>query len=451
MLVAALARAGEPEADVYASEARRGFARFAASELGQHMAIVEPRALVRVARGKRVAEVATSTLEEDALVAAIQEAAALAPGVPEDDTFPGFCDASEPAPPISERFARATAESTPDERVDMLAPVLDAIARAGLVATGALDASSSVVALATSHGLARSFTGTTALFKVWALESSGAGGAAGQGLAAGTDVSKLDLTGETARAIRDCQRGRDPISLPPGEYDVVLEPPAVAELVEWLGFIALGAKEFAQGISALAGRIGESISGPALGITEDPFGELSLAVPFDRDGVARRRVPLVEQGVARGVLYDRAWATRLGVASTGSASPSGAFSDGGPAPTALVLDGGTAASSEELAQGMERGLHVRRLHYVNGMLDPRRAVMTGLTRDGLFLVENGKPTRAVGNMRFTDSLLEAFQRCDGLTRARQLLPNWWSESGSVAAPAVRIRGLRFTGGSQPRP
>ena len=114
------------------------------------------------------------------------------------------------------------------------------------------------------------------------------------------------------------------------------------------------------------------------------------------------------------------------------------------------MDGGDAASVDELVAGLERGLHIRRLHYVNGMLEPRRAVMTGLTRDGTFLIENGRPTRAVGNLRFTDSLLEAFTRADGATRLRQLLPNWWSVSGSVAAPAVRIRGLRFSSGSQKR-
>jgi predicted Zn-dependent protease len=111
--------------------------------------------------------------------------------------------------------------------------------------------------------------------------------------------------------------------------------------------------------------------------------------------------------------------------------------------------GGAADSSEELLSGLKRGLWVRRLHYVNGLLDPRRAVMTGLTRDGTFLVEGGRVKRAVGSLRFTDSLLEAFERVDGLTRARQVVPNWWSETGSCAAPAILVRGLTFTGGSRP--
>jgi predicted Zn-dependent protease len=113
-----------------------------------------------------------------------------------------------------------------------------------------------------------------------------------------------------------------------------------------------------------------------------------------------------------------------------------------------MLGAGTAAGVDDLLAGVQRGLYVCRLHYVNGLLEPRRAVMTGLTRDGCFLVENGKIGRAVGNLRFTDSLLEGLARCDGMTRERKAVPTWWSDSGAFVSPAVRIRGWRFNGKSQ---
>lgn len=451
LLRGALDRTGESEVEIYARWSERGFARFAVSELGQHMLIEEPRVVVRVARGKCVAETSTTSFEPAAIEGAIAQAAAMAPEVPPDESFPGFAGAGEPAPEPLQRWAESTARATSEDRVARLQPVLAEVEKAGLVATGVLDTTQSVLAVATSHGLTRSHASTLATFKVWALESGGAGGAAGHGISADIDVDRLEIESETARAIRDALASRSPIALEPGRYDVVLEPAAVAELIEWLGFIAFGARELSQGSSPLAGRIGERISGPALDVTEDPLGPLSFADPFDREGVARRRVPLIERGIAKNALYDRSWASRLGAESTGSASGPLSFGEGGPMPTALVIGGGEAASAEELVAGLERGLYVRRFHYVNGMLDPRRAVMTGLTRDGTFLVENGKITRAVGNMRFTDSLLEAFERCDGLTRDRQVLPNWWSETGSVASPAVRIRQFRFTGGSQVLP
>lgn len=452
LLAGALERAGEPEAEVYARFTRRGFARFAQSELGQHMLIEEPRVVVRVARDQRVAEASTSSLDQAAIVSAIEHAAKMAPELPADPSFPGFARARDSQSPVTiARFSGATASCDSEERVARLSPVLSAIRAAGLVATGVLDTSSSVVAVATSHGVRRSHAGTLATFKVWALENSGGVGAAGHGVSASVDVDALELQSETERAIRDAIRGKSPGALDAGHYDVVLEPAALAELIEWLGFIAFGARELSQGSSPLAGRMGERISGPALDIVEDPLGPLSFAEPFDREGIARRRVPLIEQGIARGALYDRSWAARLEMESTGSAGGPVAFGDGGPMPTSLVVSGGEANDSEELISGIQRGLYVRRLHYVNGMLDPRRAVMTGLTRDGTFLVENGRISRAVGNMRFTDSLLEAMERCDAVTKSRQVLPNWWSETGSVAAPALRIRKLRFTGASQVLP
>lgn len=450
ILESALRRAGEPEADAYARWSRRGFARFALGELGQHMALEEPYAVVRVARGQRVAETSTTSLDEAGLVRAIQDAARMAPEIPEDSAFAGFTPADAPQPETVERRAESTRSSSAEARVTALEPVLRAVERAGLFATGVLDATESVHAIANTRGRKLCHAGTVALFKIWALESAGAGGAAGHGLAAHVDIDALDLLGETERAIRDARRSQDPMALGPGSYDVVLEAPALGELAEWFGFIAVGAREVQQGTSPLSERLGQRISGELLTITEEPLGQLSFAVPFDRDGVARQRVPILERGVARGVLYDRAWAARLGAQSTGSASTPSIMDDGGPAPSALVVGGGDAESVDELIGGVERGLYVRRLHYVNGMLEPRRAVMTGLTRDGTFLIEHGKLTRAVGNMRFTDSLLEAFERADGLTRQQQLLPNWWSDSGSVAAPAVRIRQLRFSGGSQRR-
>ena len=201
------------------------------------------------------------------------------------------------------------------------------------------------------------------------------------------DLDALRLDEETARAIRIARASRDPISLDEGVYDVVMEPEAIAELLEWLGTIALAAPEVEQGTSPLAGRLGERITGEGIDLTEDPLdpSELGFGTPFDREGTWRTRVAVVERGVARAVLYDRTYASRAGTTSTGSALPPALGSAGGIGATSLALRGGTAASVDELVSGVERGLYVCRLHYVNGLLEPRRAVMTGLTRDGCFL------------------------------------------------------------------
>ena len=288
---------------------------------------------------------------------------------------------------------------------------------------------------------------------MWALETPGAGGAAGYGGQVHRDVGALRLGEETEQAIRVCRDSHDPASLDAGTYDVVMEPEAVTELLEWLAMIAFGAPEVEQGTSPMAGRLGERITGEGVDVVEDPMCEdpaLGFGCPFDREGTWRRRVPIVERGVARAILYDRTYAARMDATSTGSAQLPGPGSSGGIGPTALMLGAGTAASVDELVAGIDRGLYVCRLHYVNGLLEPKRAVMTGLTRDGCFLVEKGRITRAVGNLRFTDSLLEGLARADAMTRGRKAVPTWWSDTGAFVSPAVRIRGWRFNGKSQER-
>jgi predicted Zn-dependent protease len=447
LLRSALERAGEAEADAYGSFARRGFARFSVGNLGQHMHLEEPLAVVRVARGKRVAEV-SADLDPESLVEALHTAGRIAEQLPEDETFPGFAGKDEPEPVATNRYAEATAQATAESRVELLAPVFERIAQAGLLATGALDTTTRVEAVATTRGLVRSHRSTLATFKVWALESAGAKGASGHGMCADVDVDRLDLARETEVAVADALRSKNPGSLPAGSYDTVLGPLAFAELIEWLSMIGLGARELEQGLSPLSDRMGERITNDAFTVEEDPTSDLALAAPFDREGVARRHQVLIGDGIARGVVHDRTTAHRAGVHSTGNAASPDSYSAGGPTPSALVVKGGTAASVEELVSGVARGLYVRRLHYVNGMLEPRRAVMTGLTRDGTFLVENGKVTGAVESMRFTDSLLEALERSDGFTTERVVVPNWWSAGGSVATPGVRVRGLKFSSGSR---
>ena len=445
----ALREAGEAEAEIHARVKHRGFARFAVSELGQHMELEEPSAVVRVAHGLKVAEIATSRLDPASLVDAVREAASVARFLPETEGFPGFADGAGVAedPP---RYAASTARATAEERVAFLAPVMRAIAEAGLVSAGALETSTTRIAVATTRGCARRHEGTTAAFKVWALETPGAGGAAGHGSHMHRDVTAIDFAGETERAIRIAKTSLRPISIDAGAYDVVMEPVAMAELLEWLATITFAAPEVEQGTSAVAGRAGQRITGERITLDEDPNdpSDLGFAAPFDREGTARRRVPLVTAGIAGEILHDRTYAARAGARSTGSAfAPEGGMS-GGIGSAALHMHGGDAASVEELVAGVDRGLYVCRLHYVNGLLEPRRAVMTGLTRDGCFLIEKGKITRAVGNLRFTDSLLEGLARCDGLTRARAAIPTSWSDAGAYVVPAVRMRAFQFNGRSQ---
>jgi predicted Zn-dependent protease len=449
----ALARAGLPEADLRLVHRRRGIARFGRSVLDQHLDLDEPEARVRVAQGGRVGVVSVSTHELAPLVEALHTADAIASYAPADPYFPGFlAGPGEPLLAVA-RYDLATAQMTAAERTEALEPCLRRIVQAGLFGAGALQTGEEAEAYVTTAGLRRAHRGTQASFRVWALESAASGGAAGFGHGLSSAFGGLDLAGETEHAVRLSLLGREPIALPAGAYDLVLEPAGLAEILDWLSLTSFGAREVTEGSSLVAGRRGQAVLGPSVTLRDDPGSALSLVGPFDFEGVARRRVDLVTNGVAQEVATDRRWAKRLGTETTGSSGVAEGFD--APLASALVMTGGGAADADELVRGVERGLYVARLHYVNGLLEPRRVVMTGMTRDGAFLIEKGQITRPVGNLRFTESIAEASFRMDGdgRTRGQRLLHSptsaWVGGLSTIACPAVRFRQFTFSSGSQP--
>ena len=235
-----------------------------------------------------------------------------------------------------------------------------------------------------------------------------------------------------------------PRPLPLGKYRVLLEPEAVAELLTWLGYLGFGAKQFAEHTSFLCGRMGDAITGSAITITDDALEPSTLVQPFDFEGVPKRRVPLIERGVATGLVYDTQYGRVYDTPSTGHASSPDATE--GPSPSHLCMAPGEA-TYDTMVRALDRGLIVTRFHYVNGFLDPRNTLMTGLTRDGTFLVERGKIVAPVGNLRFTERILAAFGRTVMLSRDRRLIADPAQDVGGFVAPAMLIDGFTFTGRS----
>lgn len=418
------------------------------------MALEDVEARVRVRKDERMAEISTNDIDVDALVATISAAAALASKAPKQPDYPGFAGPGEPTPQL-DRYSAATAEASDAHRTDLVMKAIDRIRDEGLIAAGMLETSVHASVVATTEGCARAHDGTQAHFRVFALEDAAGRGASGYGSSLDRDIGALTIESDTDEAIFTAKNGRNPGRVDAGTWDVVMEPPAVAELLEWLGMVSFTAPEVEQGTSALAGRIGERITGNQIQIAEDPFSNERgvLADPFDREGTIRRRVSIIENGIARGVLFDRLHAsrnTKKGVdgSSTGSAIVPELGTRFGVGTVALSLAGGRAKTTRELIAGVTRGLYIRRLHYVNGLVEPRRAVMTGLSRDGCFAIESGAVARAVGNVRMTDSFLEMLDRAEAMTAERKAILATWTEHGSLHVPAILFRNVRFSSGSR---
>lgn len=254
------------------------------------------------------------------------------------------------------------------------------------------------------------------------------------------EIGKIDLEALTSKAMEKALMGKRPRELRPGVYTVLLESPAVNELLEWLIFIGHGAQAYQDGTSFLSGRIGKRVTGRRITIYDDGLDPEGLLTPFDFEGTAKKRLTLIENGVGRGVAYDTLMAQKEDKATTGHALLPDDLE--GPFPTNVFIKEGRTPFHRMIGS-MERGILVTRFHYVNGLLDPSTASMTGMTRDGTFYVEDGRIRYPVRDVRFTESILSAFSRVEAVSRERQVFPNPWSDIGANVVPALLIRDFNF--------
>ena len=240
---------------------------------------------------------------------------------------------------------------------------------------------------------------------------------------------------ELARVAADkASRSAGPREVEPGDYTVVLEPLAVADMITMLAMYDLHALAHQEGRSFTTGRVGQRVCGENISIWDDGWDERGARRPFDYEGMPRQRVELITDGVLKGVTYDSFTAGRdPAAANTGHALP--APGRWGPVPLNLFMATGDH-TVEEMVKATDRGLLVTRLHYTN-MIHPVRTVFTGMTRDGTFLVENGEMVGGVKNLRFTQSILEALSGVDMIGRDGVQLEGAW-------VPALRVQGFSFS-------
>ena len=430
---------GADEIELCAVQTRTASTRFSGSAITQAAALVDPVVQARVAIGRRIG-VARDVASTPALLARAIELARVSPEQPH---FRGFANPA-PYPPAPRALYEQTAALTCADHGRALETIFLRAARHGLACAGAYKSGTTAIGIVNSRGVRAEHVMSHAKLDVIATS----GDASGYATFYGADASALDPAAMAERASEKAARMRDPLDLEPGAYDVVLEPPAVVESLEWMAMTAFGAREVEQGQSFLAGRTpGDELTGPHTNWFDDAAGDCGVPpLPFDCEGTPKQRVRFVDGGRAGQPCHDLRTAARAGTHSTGHAPPPGDEADG-PFPTHVQMAPGDD-SFDDLVAEVERGLLVTRFHYVNGLLDPRRALQTGMTRDGLFLIEQGKVTRGVRNLRWTESMLDVFSRMDGATRERQAVGTSWTSAGAFIAPSVLLRQFHFTGRSR---
>ena len=426
---------GVTEAEALVMAEDSALTRFANSEIHQNVAETNITVNLRVVVGTRVGVASSGRTDDEGLRRLAANAAAIARVVEELDDWGGLPGPTE-LRAVSAAYSSVTAGASPEFRAEAVRAVIAAADEAGVTAYGSFATSLDSIAVANSNGVRAAGTRTTSqLITV----SMGPDGGSGYAEAAAVDASTIDAAAIGREAAAKARATANAISIEPGDYPVVLEEYAVVDLLDMLGYLGFSALAVQEERSFF--EAGRRVGSDLVTITDDGYDPAGLPLWFDFEGVAKQRVDLIDKGVFRGVVYDAQTAARAGVTSTGHGLP--APNPYGPFPLNMLMDAGTA-SRNDLIGGLDRGLLVTRFHYTNPV-HPKLAIVTGMTRDGTFLVEGGKIVGPVKNLRYTQSYLTALAGTVAVASERKTLRGFL---GGAVVPAVRIDNWTFTGGTE---
>lgn len=409
--------------------------RFANNTIHQNVAERNANIILRSHMDKRVGTAVTNRFDDHGLQEAVEKARANAGSCAEDPHYIGL---AEPASYQQvDSFDQPTAELSPSARAQAVSVVCRLAGEKGFNASGAFSTGSEEVAVANSQGLFAYHVTTHADFQTVVMSDD----SSSRAQLSAWRVGDIPVTKLGKDAIEKAERGRKPRDIEPGEYTVVLDHYVTEDMLSSLNFYGMGAQSVLEGRSWMNDRIGEKVMSEKISIWDDGLDADGLPLPFDFEGVPKKRVELVKEGVAVGPVYDRYTAKKADVESTGHALPP-TMRGFGPIGTNLFM--GTGGSTlDEMIASTEHGLYINRFWYTR-LVHPRDCVVTGMTRDGVYLIEDGELTHPVKNLRFTQSYVDALAGVEAVGSKSHLLVG---EFGSIAhkVPALKLASFNFTG------
>jgi predicted Zn-dependent protease len=418
------------ETEAILSSTAYSLTRFANNTIHQNVTEEGVSLSVRAVVDRRMARASTNQFDDRAVRQVCEAATELARLQPPDpDLLP------MPGPQtyrVVDRFYPETAELSPAERAETVRGVIARAEKDGLTAAGVCSSGAAASAIFNSRGLAAFHEETVAEFSVTMLGESSSGWAK----KTSPNCRELEAEALADRAARKALESRKPREIEPGPYVVILEPAAVLDLLGFL-FFDFGGLAIHEQRSCLTGRLGQKLFGENIVVRDDVFHPLQAGPPFDGEGFPRQRVTLVEKGIVKGVVYSRQTAHKMGAEPTGHSFP--LPTEIGEAPMNIVMEGGRA-SAEEMIRSTARGLLVTRLWYIREV-DPYQKILTGMTRDGTFLIEDGKVQYGVKNLRFNQSVIEMLQQVEMMGPPQRTAGE---ESFEMVVPPMKVREFNFS-------
>jgi predicted Zn-dependent protease len=437
----ALRDAKADAAELWVHRRRSAITRYAKNQVHQNAVADETQVQARAVVANAVGIASGNSLDPAALGQLVADAVAAARQSAPNADWPGL---AQPAPaPEGAAYDAETARADALSQTDAIKRITAAVTARGFRAAGTHQIELTEDALANTNGVSRYAPSTMAYLRALVTSDTGTGWAEDLGWSA----RSLDPDGIAARASDKAALDRDRTQLAPGDYEAVFEELAVAEVLRFMSITGLTGQTVKDGRSFMAGRFGEQVTGPRFSLWDDALDGRTLGIPFDVEGTPKQRVSLVADGVAKGVVHDRQSARWFDTRSTGHAADPRRYGVGGHAGN-LTMAGGSA-SREQLIRAVTRGVLITRFHYTNTP-DPKSATMTGTTRDGTFLIEDGRITRALANVRYTMSALELFSGIE-LMGPQRLARDWWSSNGMGSivclCPPIKVARATITGSS----
>ncbi len=416
---------------------REQLTRFANSYIHQNVAKEDIELRVRVVIGRKIGVASTNDLSNAALQSVVESAMTVA-SLQQDN--PDFISLPEPEPIRQiDGFVERTAACDPTRRAQAVKSICLPSREQGLNASGAFATRSYEYAVGNSLGIFAYYPTTMADLRTVIMSDTSSGYAALTSL----DVEDIDAESLGREAAEKAVRSRDPQEIPPGEYTVILEEYAVNALIAYLAYMGFSALAVQEARSFLSGKFGEQVTGENVSIWDDGLDAKNLPMPFDFEGVPKQRVDFIKNGVATAAVYDSHTAGREeGKKSTGHALP--APNTFGPFPWNMAMGSGEG-TKEEMVASTTHGLWVTRVHYVRPV-HPLKTIITGMTRDGTFLIKDGQLAGPVKNLRFTQSILEALSDVEMVGQETKLGREAFMETfiGGIRVPALKIGRFTFT-------
>jgi len=404
-----------------------GTTRFANSIIHQNMAINRNLLWVRVIFKKRVGSATTTDISEEGIKNLFERAFNLA----KDKRAPKM-EVSLPQKSKIEIKRKKAVIISPEERKEKVANIVKVCEKKNLKAFGVIHTISDSLTIINSNGIFLQDLINYTYLTITAMD----GGASGFSFAIEKDFYKIDEKTLAEIAAEKALKAQNPKEIEPGRYTVFLEEPAVAEMLSFLAWLEFGAKRFYEKTSLISKKMGKRITGKNITIYDDWTHKLTIGFPFDFEGVKRKKVILIKNGIAKGIVTDSYYAQKLKMKNTGHSLVQPA--PYGPFPLNLIFEKGNK-KKEEMIKSIDKGIYVTRFWYTR-VVDPDKTLITGMTRDGTYFIENGKISYPIKNLRFLINIYETLNNVKMISREQRY---YGEELFGVVAPALVIENFNF--------